>query len=243
MSAAPDTLEKQEIVFENGGRAEILHIKQPVEADEALKALGMDVPAAKAAIIVGGSTTAFSDRLKNRLIDLISRGVAQAALDPEAILLDEGTKSGVSEIVGLGVADRGRKTKLVGILPPRKSGGPGEPAVDDIKNLDPNHTHLILSEQEWPAWQTETLCRLAESAATNKGWILTVLVGGEIEGTALELALETVRRGWPLVVIQGSGPLADEIVRLKRVTSEIEKRTGRVWKLIRPFSMPSSCAT
>ena len=79
------------------------------------------------------------------------------------------------------------------------------------------------------------MCRLAEAATENKDWILTVLVGGETAGTAMDLALETVRRGWTLVVIEGSGPLADQIVRLKKETLAIEKRTGRVWKRINPF--------
>ena len=36
-------------------------------------------------------------------------------------------------------------------------------------------------------------------------------------------------------MIEGSGPLADQIVRLKKETLAIEKRTGRVWKRINPF--------
>jgi len=49
------------------------------------------------------------------------------------------------------------------------------------------------------------------------------------------VVLETVRRGWRLLVIEGSGSLADEIIRLKKTTLAIERRTGRVWKRINPF--------
>src|SRR3990172_5387062 len=97
MSAAPAPTEKKSIVFENGQSAAILHIRQSAQAPELLK--NLDIPQAQAAIIVGGSTTPFQPRLKNRLTDLISRGVAQAALECEAILFDEGTGAGVSEIV------------------------------------------------------------------------------------------------------------------------------------------------
>jgi hypothetical protein len=233
MSATPDSFEKKSILFENGQSVEILHVRQPLDGPEILKAL--DIPKAQAAIIVVGSTKPFQSRLKNRLIDLISRGVAKAALECKAVLLDDGTKVGVSEIVGQGVADRGRGTKLIGVLPQRKPSTPDQPVTDDDKNLDANHTHFVLNEQEQQAWQAEMLCRLAEAATENKDWILTVLVGGETEGTALDLALETVRRGWRLVVIEGSGHLADQIVRLKKETLAIEKRTGRVWKRINPF--------
>jgi hypothetical protein len=238
MSAAPDPIEKESIVFDNGQPAEILHVRQSLDAAEILKA--MKIPAAQAAIIVGGSTTAFQSRLKNRLIDLISRGVAQAALESGAILLDEGTKTGVSEIVGQGVADRGRRTKLIGVLPQRKTRGPDEPVTQDDNNLDVNHTHFVFNDQERQTGQAEMICRLAEAATENKDWILTVLVGGETEGTALDLALETVRRGWTLVVIEGSGPLADQIVRLKKEILAIEKRTGRVWKWVNRFPASNS---
>src|SRR5688572_23634237 len=177
MPATPDSFEKKSILFENGQPAEILHVRQALNAPEILKALG--IPKAQAAIIVGGSAKPFNPRLKNRLTDLLSRGVARAALECKAILLDEGTKAGVSEIVGQGVADRGRGTRLIGVLPQRKPGSPDESVTGDDKNLDANHTHFVLNEQERQAWQAEMLCRLAEAATENKDWILTVLVGGE----------------------------------------------------------------
>jgi hypothetical protein len=229
MSAAPDPIEKKSIVFENGQPAEILHVRQTAQAPEILKAL--ELPKAPAAIIVGGSTAPFNPKLKNRLLDLISRGVVVAALETEAILLDEGTNAGISEIVGQGVADRDRKSKLIGVLSTGIVSSPEEAAAGELKNLDPNHTHFIVNEQAQPGWQAQTLCRLAEAATTNKDWVLTVLVGGETEGAALDLALETVRRGWSLIVIEGSGPLADEIVKLKNemLASERRTRRGRNW--------------
>ena len=57
-------------------------------------------------------------------------------------------------------------------------------SAEDDKNLDVNHTHFVLNEQERQAWQAEMLCRLAKAATKNKDWILTVLVGGETAGTA-----------------------------------------------------------
>lgn len=239
MPTQPDSFEKKSILFENGKSAQLLQLRQALDA-ELLKSL--DIPPAQAAIIIAGSATPFQPRLKNRLTDLISRGVAQAALESDAILIDEGTNSGVSEIVGQGVADRGRKTKLIGVLPPRKATSPEEPVTEDAKNLDANHTHFLLNEEAQQVSQAEAMCRLAQAASENPDWILTILVGGESEGTALDLALETVRRRWPLVVIEGSGPLADQIVKIKKEMLAVEKRTGRIWKWIRPFSGPNPLA-
>jgi hypothetical protein len=233
MSAAPDALEKKSILFKNGQSARVLHIREVRKPAEILKDL--DITESQAAIIVAGSTQSFSTPLKNRLTDLLSRGVAQAALDCAAILIDEGLKTGVSEILGQGVADRGRKTKLVGVPPRKDITNPDEPVGMDSQELDPNHTHFIINGQDQPNWQAKTMCDLATAASQNKRWILTVLVGGESEGTAMDLVLETVRREWPLVVIEGSGPLANEIAKRKKAALNMEKQSSKFWRWINPF--------
>src|SRR5512138_1998917 len=161
MPTQPDSFEKKSILFENGKSAQVFQLQQALDV-ERLKALDIS---AQAAIIVGGSTTPFQPRLKNRLTDLISRGVAQAALESKAILIDEGTNTGVSELVGQGVADRGRKTQLIGVLPPHKMTGRNEPVAEDAKNLDANHSHLLLNEEGQQVSQAEAMCCLAEAAS------------------------------------------------------------------------------
>jgi hypothetical protein len=227
MSATPDSPEKKSILFENGQSAQVLHIRQAQKAAEILETLNIS---AEAAIIVAGSTQSFPTRLKNRLTDLLSRGIAYVAGECDAILIDEGIKDGVSEIIGQGVADRGRKTILIGVLPQTKLPSSTESVTAEENHLDANHTHFVVSEQDRPGWQAQTMCDLAVAASKNKDWILTVLVGGESDGTALDLALETVRRGWHLVVIEGSGALADEIVTLQKEKLASERRTTRIWR-------------
>ena len=234
MSAAPDPLEKKSIVFENGTAAEVVTVAQAREADEILRTL--EISETQAAILVGGSKSSFQSRLHNRLLDLISRGVAQAALACDTLILDNGTREGVSAIVGQGVADRGRRSMLVGVLPAQKAGETGEPVRLDASALDPNHTHFVLLEGEKGLSPAQLMSNLAEKATENKDWIFTILVGGELEGDSLDLALETVRRGWPLIVIEDSGPLADEIVKLKKEIQTVENRTGRIWKAINSLS-------
>jgi SLOG in TRPM, prokaryote/SMODS and SLOG-associating 2TM effector domain 1 len=233
MPAAPEPSGKESISFENGQSAQLLHVRQATEAAEILKTLS--ISESQAAIIVAGSTRPFRFLRKNRLTDLLSRGVAQAALESNAILLDDGLKAGVSELVGQGVADRGQKTTLVGVLPQRKTTNADLPPTVDQKDIEPNHTHFVLNEQNRPDGQARTMCDLAAAASTNKDWILTILVGGESKGSALDLALETVRRGWPLVVIKGSGSLADKIVRLKKEALDLERQTSTIWRWINPF--------
>ena len=230
MSTAPGIYEKNSINFDNGLLAEVVHVKQSMAAHDILDALG--ISKAQASIMVCGDTTPFKPRIKNRLIDLLSRGVAKAALEHEAIILDDGQNVGVSEIVGQSVADRGRKTTLLGVPPISKAGISDESPPVDVKGLEPNHTHFIISDQGQQKWQTDMMCQLAEEATGNKEWILTLLVGGDLQGYALDTALETVRRKWPLILIEGSGPLADKLVKLKKHQQTVERRRGKLWQWI-----------
>jgi len=231
MSNIPETFETHTILFQNGWSAEILSLRQATDAAEIQKAVKFEP--SQAAIIVAGSSQPFPTPVKNRLIDLISRGVAQAAVDSQAILIDDGMNTGVSEIVGQGVADRGRKTRLLGIPSPGMGNDPDGSNLD--KKLDSNHTHFILNEQERQGWQIESMCNVARMVSCHEDRILTILVGGEIDGPAMDMALATVRRKWVLVALEGSGGLADEIVQLKNQALTLERRTGKSWKLFKPW--------
>ena len=91
---------------------------------EILKAL--EIPTAQAVIIVSGSAKPFNPRLRNRLIDLLGRGVAQAALECKAILLDEGTKSRGQRDRWTGRSRPGSRNEADGVSPPKGNGSPDE---------------------------------------------------------------------------------------------------------------------
>jgi hypothetical protein len=195
----------------------------------------MKFPQPQTAIIITGNTMPFPPRLKNRLTDLLSRGVAQAAADCDAILIDDGMNTGISEIVDQGVADRGSKTKLVGVLAQGEGRHPDMSVTSENRSWAANHTHFIINEQEGPDRQAEVMCNLAAAISCYPNRNMTILAGGEINGPAINVALETVRRKWNLVVLEDSGSLADEIVKLKKQTMKWERRTGKSWKLFRPL--------
>jgi len=46
--------------------------------------------------------------------------------------------------------------------------------------------------------------------------VVTILAGGNPEGIALKEVRQSVRRGWPVIVLEGSGGLADELACLLR---------------------------
>ncbi len=233
MSITPEPVETQAGPLSNGQKPHLLRIREMI--DIARISTSMIPPQPKVALIIAGGTEPLTPRLKNRLTDLLSRGVAQAAVDCNAILLDDGMKAGISEIVGQGVADRGRLTRLVGVLPLGEGTPPDVSTTEENRSWAANHTHFIINEQEAPDRQAEIICNLAASVSCYPKQNMTILAGGEINGPAINVALETVRRKWNLIVLEDSGPLADEIVKLKKQAMKWERRTGKSWKLFRPL--------
>jgi hypothetical protein len=217
------TLSAQEIAFPNGNRAHM--VAPPAGSDAAGILRALDIQPPPALIIIsggaGGLDTAMQDspELRSRLIQLFSRGIARAASDVNALILDGGTQSGAMQLMGQGVADRDRKSSLLGVAPAGKvtyPGGPQEGSIPDGAPLDSNHSHFVLVDSHEWGGETGTMFSLAEAVAS--AWpvksAVTVLVNGHMQGISKSEVLHSVRHGWPVIVIKGSGGLADEIARL-----------------------------
>src|SRR4029077_4873675 len=113
----------------------------------------------------------------------------------------------------------GRKSSLLGVAPAGKVTYPGGPPVagNDSAPLDPNHSHFVLVDgNEWGS-ETETLFELA--AGFNVPVLAILVNGGAI---AKDELLQSVRENWPVIVIEGSGRLADDVAALKKQPSQIE---------------------
>ncbi len=207
-----DELRKEEIIFPNGNRAQIVHVSSGTPVSTTLKAL--DVQSPKVLILLSGGAADLEEDLKPRLFQLFSRGLARVAGDSGALIIDGGTQVGVMEIIGQGVADRGRKSPLLGVAPAGKvtyPGGPAPGSIQDGEALDPNHSHFVLVDGgEWGG-ETDMMYELAGSLG-KKIPVVTILVnGGPVSKGEI---LRSVRRGWPILIVEGSGRLADEIAKL-----------------------------
>jgi hypothetical protein len=212
-----DKYKKTEITFPNGNRAQLVTVPAGAEAADILDALGIEQP--EALIMITGGAASLdrdmkaNDELRSRLVQLFSRGVARAAVDVGALIIDGGMHSGAMALMGQGVADRGRKSVLLGVAPAGRvtyPGGPAEGSIEYSAPLDPNHSHFVLVESDEWGGETGTMFELAKALGKEIP-VVTMLVGGELDGIAKDEVLHSVRQGWPIIVIEGSGRLADEI--------------------------------
>jgi hypothetical protein len=212
-----ETIQPQEIVFPNNNGAKLVTASRGAPMDGIIESLGISQP--KNLILIIGGADKLDEKLTSRLTQLFSRGIARAAADAEAVIIDGGTQAGVMQIMGQSIADRGRKSSLLGVAPAGKVTYPGGPTIadNDSAPLDPNHSHFVLVDgKEWGS-ETETLF---EVAAAFDVPVLAILVnGGDVAKNEL---LQTVRRNWPVIVIEGSGRLADKVAGLKKQPSQIE---------------------
>ena len=109
-------------------------------------------------------------------------------------------------------------------------GGPSDANIGDGAPLEPNHSHFVLVESDEWGGETGTMFKLAR--ALNVPVATMLINGGQIAGSE---ALQSVRNGWQLLVIEGSGRFADELsvaVRDGQVAKSVEvseiARSGRI---------------
>ncbi len=211
--AAPQPqLAARRVEFANKNEAWLVSWPPAAAPDEIIKAL--ELPRPNAILLLVGDAAGLAAEDEAHLVQLFSRGVARALADMNALIIDNGRESGAAAMMGRAVEDRGRKTALLGIAPAGLVTYPGqEMAPAQAVPLDSHHSHFILTDgSEWGS-ETGTVFKIAGQLANPRSKVMLV-VGGD--GTAKRQVLQTVRQGWPVIVIKGSGGLADEIANLNR---------------------------
>ena len=224
-------MKKNTITFDNGNHAVVVTAGRDTDAQAILKAL--DIAQPHALIMVFGGAKGLDDSRKARLAELFTDAIAPAAVEVGALVIDGGTQSGVMAMMGEALARDRRGSQLLGIAPAGKVTYPGDPSPANIGNgtpLEPNHSHFVLVEGD--EWGSETDMMFKLAGALNVPVATMLINGGSIAGSE---ALQSVRNGWQLLVVEGSGRFADEISAAVRdgqfaKSAEVSEiaRSGRV---------------
>ena len=224
-------MRKDTVTFENGNRAVVITAPRDASAQAILDALEITSP--RAVILLFGGAAGLDDSRKDHLATLFADGVTPVAAELGALIIDGGTQSGVMAMMGEAVARSPGTFQLLGIAPKGKITHPeiaGASAVSDGAPLEPNHSHFVLVESA--EWGGET-GKMLEIARAFKAPIVAILVNGG--AIAADEALRSVRNGWQLLVVEGSGRFADELsaaVRDGQSAKSVEvseiARSGRV---------------
>ena len=169
----------------------------------------LSLPPHRAVLLVIGAAGNLNPELRPQLAQLFD-AVARVAHDTGALLLDGGTQAGVMALLGEAVARQPQRPPLLGVAPAALVSYPGSPATS--APLEPHHSHFVLvAGTEWGD-ETATLFALTAALATSPTGPLpaaVLLAGGG--GIARNEMVQATRQGLPVVVISGTGGLADEL--------------------------------
>jgi hypothetical protein len=200
-------MKRNTITFDNGNHAIVVTAGRDADAPTILKTL--DIAQPNALIMVFGGAKRLDDSRKDRLVDVFTNAIAPAAAELGALVIDGGTRSGVMAMMGKALAQNGRRSQLLGIAPAGKvtyPGGRSDTNIVDGAQLEPNHSHFVLVESDEWGGETATMFKVAK--ALNVPVATMVINGGPIVENE---ALRSVRNGWPLLVVEGSGRFADDL--------------------------------
>jgi hypothetical protein len=182
--------------------------KLATPARDLLKAL--DVKEHQALILLFGGADDFEE-VDPHLEQLFLRGIADVAVKTGAIIIDGGTPVGAMGLMGKAYAHMNRHPRMLSLAPRKKvKTSVAPPATNrmNLAQLDPNCARLVLLECEERGCETGKLFELADVIAERVPVVAILVKGGR---SSIEEVLLTLTREWPLVVIEGTGGLADKI--------------------------------
>ncbi|MDY6993273.1 MAG: DUF4231 domain-containing protein [Pseudomonadota bacterium] len=217
------TLPVKNLRFNNGYSATAVTVAPRTDPQKIIDALSLkeQLNSIEAIFMVSGGAGAFQDLEKTaqlQLQQLLNRSIVRVAHEIKAGFITGGTDSGIMAMLGQTVAERNYHLPLIGIAPAGLVSLPEEPDPSATP-LEPHHSHFVLVQADQWGQETDTMYVFA-AALLEKKPILTVLInGGEISKREI---LHSVRLGISIIVIVGSGRLADEIAQYKYNPEAIE---------------------
>lgn len=190
--------------FPGGWNARVFFVQSPADLTDVLEDLG----SFRALLILCGGAGGMSNEDLHRVRPHLIEGLTPWVTRERIAILDGGTASGVMALVGEGAARYGISAPLIGVCPAAKVSWPGNPNPRAEAELEPHHSHFILTPGEEFGAESEFLYALAEVLGKQVPSLGLVINGGRI---TYQETLFNVRQGRPIVIFRGSGRAADVI--------------------------------
>ncbi len=195
------------LTFENNLTAQILEIQPEEELTSALSAMNLRGSRGVLIVIGGASQMEQADFLK--LQRLFLEVLAPLAQQLGLFVVDGGTDTGVMGLMGRAKHEIQGDFPLIGVSPIGLVKLPDGTNTDpEAAHLEPHHTHFFLIPGSNWGDESSWLARIASVLAGNHPSVTVLINGGSI---SLVDARENVKHHRPLIVVAGSGRLADRI--------------------------------
>jgi hypothetical protein len=162
------------------------------------------LPTGRPVVALAATTAELDEPLAGRLTAIL-RAVAAVLAAQRAVVVTGGTDAGVIRLLGNAVAEQLPGTLLVGVCP--------EAVVDagDLQ-LEPHHdVSVLVPGQRWGD-ETATLSRVVDAVAAGMPAVGLLIGGGDVARAELD---EHLQRGRPVLLLAGSGRLADQVATVR----------------------------
>jgi hypothetical protein len=188
--------------FANGHKARA--VRTNGKTDPAAVVAALNIPHPSGLLILSGGAGKMDHQ--DYLPPLFAAIGRLAAQHPGLIVIDGGTQSGVMKLMGEGLAGMAWAGAHIGVLPAGADiGRDGQKAEDD---LEPHHSNFVLVDSKEWGDEVEMMYRLAAYLSAHVPSVALLVNGGAI---ALQEIEQNVQQGREIIVVAGSGRLADEI--------------------------------
>jgi hypothetical protein len=200
----------QTVVRSTGRRASIVVV--PPAADGGDIKTALELPDLRGLVVLNGGTDDLSPAVRERLSRMLRDGLARVVIEEGLTAVTGGTDAGIFQLFGNALGERA-KGPCIGVAPAglveaevqQTTAGSDAPRVP----LEPHHTHFVLVEADQWGGETDVMLSLVKALAADAPSLTVLASGGDV---AKREILAHVRSGREIVVIAGSGRLADEIV-------------------------------
>ena len=143
----------------------------------------------------------------------------RAAAETGSTVMDGGTASGVMAVLGRAVAASDASAPYLGVAPAGKVTFEGDEhhRSAGTTKLEPNHTNFILANSDEWGGETSLLFEALDELSTSRPAVAVLAGGGS---NTIDEVLLAIERRMRIVVIEGTGGLADELAAIARSTAK-----------------------
>jgi hypothetical protein len=206
-----------------GGHARTVTVDYNAKPEEIRNRLRL--PQFEHAILLHAGADKSTQELMDKLEPTFREQLAPLASKYNIPMIDGGTNSGFVGMMGKARAASRGTFPLIGVTPLDNAALPN--LTGEMRYaLEQNHTHVVLVKGGQFGVESEILIGLGRAIARNP--IALLINGGEI---VRKEARMVARMGIPMLVMEGSGRLADELVtavRKRETSSDILRETIQI---------------
>ena len=210
------------LTFSGALTARAIRVHHPVDLSGALSRIGL--PHSTPVLVLVGGAGGVSQGYMNRLRPFFFRTLAPLARDLGVSVVDGGTDAGVMQLMGQAHAEVQTRSPLIGVAAAGTISLPGVTLDAGGTPLEPHHTHFVLVPGSRLGDESPWMARVAAALAEGSPSVTVLVNGGEI---AWEDVSQSVRAGRQVVVVKGSGRVADSLA-MALAGQETEERVGEL---------------